>query len=420
MVRKVWVVLYFVVFVGCSGGERGEVEGSDEFVPWERPGEMEAMRWVRGDLHVHAAGASNDASPQSTPERIREVAIERGLDFVVLTDHSNSTGSDPWTLEEDPALFNLGPEFPRWEEAAELSDERFLMVQGNELSPRAVSSSVPTGHIGCIPGRLDGFDWDVAFVDRPRGSVTGGQALSQAQEAGCWAVVNHPYGPAWTSYDWSSFEYEGMEVWNGGAGFSGFDVAGIKAWACDLSAGRRVTAVGASDNHKVEQELPGEALDPALGEPSTYVWVSQLEWGEVVSGLRAGEVSVSDTGSPLEIDVFDGDGRWLAMAGGEVLAGGGRHVRLRGARAGGGEVRRLELLRIRRDGCEDDREEGAMNIPEPNWEVLGGWEVEGGGGFEEQIEVDLRAGDALFSWMVPAGRPVMARDVALSGAVYIK
>ena len=38
-----------------------------------------------------------------------------------------------------------------------------------------------------------------AFIDRPRGEVTGGQALAQALDRGCFAVVNHPWQPAMLS-----------------------------------------------------------------------------------------------------------------------------------------------------------------------------------------------------------------------------
>src|SRR5690606_15787840 len=66
-------------------------------------------QWWAGDFHVHATGASNDTGGDSLPEDIAMVAQQRGLDFVVLTDHSNSTGSDPSTTDEDPLLFNMGP-----------------------------------------------------------------------------------------------------------------------------------------------------------------------------------------------------------------------------------------------------------------------------------------------------------------------
>lgn len=419
-----------VVLAGCRNdaeaeadvgvAEEEEVDVGESFEPFERPAELSGEgRWIPGDLHVHSSGASNDTPRHSTPERVRVVGEERGLEFVVLTDHSNSTGSDPWTLEEDPALYNQGPEFPHWDRVAGLSDETFLLVQGNELSPVHSSTALPTGHIGCIPRSLTNFNPNIAFVDRPRGEVTGGEALAQAIAANCFSILNHPYGTAWISYDWTSYDYHAMEVWNGGLWFSLFDERGLKAWGCDLSQGRRVTPVGGSDNHDVESEPPGELLRPAMGVPTTWVWAPGLDWDQIVAGLEVGEVSISDTGTPLDIDVFDGEGRWLAMAGGDV-EGGDVTVRLRGARMADGpsEARNLKLYRQPAGVCEDTRSEGQIRVPEPNWEVLRSVPVVVGASFDEQWEVTLEAGDVIFAMVVP-DEIGSEQDVSISGPVYV-
>src|SRR5690625_3732232 len=92
--------------------------------------------WLPGDLHVHSTDASNDTGGDSTPEAIAQEAQELGLFFVVMTDHSNSTGSDTTTTDEDPELFNQGPEFVHWDKAKELSiAHEFILVSGNEISP---------------------------------------------------------------------------------------------------------------------------------------------------------------------------------------------------------------------------------------------------------------------------------------------
>jgi hypothetical protein len=420
------LVVFGQALFGCEESPAEVPDLGDEdvmeesFVPFERPTEIDGThRWIPGDLHVHSSGASNDTPRHSTPERIREVAIERGVEFVVLTDHSNSTGSDPYTLEEDPALFNQGPEFPHWDRVAALSDEQLILVQGNELSPVHPTEAGPTGHIGCVPGSLETFDPNIAFIDRPRGEVTGGQALRQAIDAGCFAILNHPYGPLWTSYDWTSYDYHGMEVWNGGARFSLLDVQGMRAWACDLSQGRRVTPVGASDNHDVESEPPGGALKPALGIPVTWVWAPALSWPEIIAGLEQGAVSISDTGVPLEIDAFDGEGRFQAMAGGESSPG-EIVLRVRGSRQvdGPAATRYLEVIRQPAGACDDTRAEFAVNVPEPNWEVLYRLPVAVGESVDELVHVVAQANDAFFAWIVPE-LPGSDQDVAISGAIFV-
>lgn len=267
--------------------------------------------WYAGDLHVHATGASNDTGGDSTPEDIKRVAMERGLYFVVLTDHSNSTGSDVTTTDEDPALFNMGPEFTFWDRAAELSEPgTFLMIDGNEISPVAVGEqpSTPTGHVGCIPADLDTFDRTGAFIDRPRGTVTGGDVLQQALDRGCFAVINHPYGVPWISFDWTGEGYHALEIWNGTTGQDQLDDQGRDAWRCDLLQGKSVTPIAASDNHRVLTELPGLPLHPALGAPRTSVFAAAPDWPAIVDGLRAGDVVLHEGDSWLLLDGYARDG----------------------------------------------------------------------------------------------------------------
>lgn len=308
-------------------------------------------QWYRGDLHVHATGASNDASKDSTPEAIAAMAKKRGLAFVVLTDHSNSTGSDTTTTDEDPRLFNKGPEFPYWDKAQKISTPgTFLLIDGNEISPVAKGErpKVPRGHIGCVPKDLATFDRSGAFVDRPRGEVTGKQALDQALQRGCFAIVNHPYAPTtWITYDWTSYDYHGMEIWNGGLGLDIFDLYAYDAWRCDLLQGRTVTPIAASDNHRVNIEAPGGGLNPALGYPSTSVFAAQLTWPAIVQGLVQGNVALHEGDSFLQLHGYDADKR---HAQGKAI----RWLRIRGSvdkRAEGPVVLKL----TRATACQDPR-----------------------------------------------------------------
>ncbi len=282
------------------------------FLPADPPGD-----WYAGDLHVHSTGASNDTGGDSFPADIARLAQVRGLSFVVLTDHSNSTGSDTETTVEDPALFNQGPEFPYWGEVAHQTvPGRFLMVDGNEISPLAAGDAPvePRGHIGCIPADLATFNQGGAFIDRPRGPVTGGDALSQARERGCFTIVNHPYGLApWIRYDWTDMGYDALEVWNGGAGLDRADWLAHDTWRCDLLAGRAVTPIASSDNHRVRTPPPGEVLHPALGWPSTEVYLTELTWPAVVQALRAGHVSMHEGDSRVYLTGYD-DG-WVRLRG---------------------------------------------------------------------------------------------------------
>lgn len=267
-------------------------------------------QWYKGDFHVHATGASNDTGGDSYPIDIKAKALERGLDFVILTDHSNSTGSDASTTEEDSILFNMGPEFPYWQEAEDLSEAgTFLMVDGNEISPRSPINTEATGHIGCIPISLENFDTTSPFIDRPMGSVTGGEALQQALDRGCFSVINHPYGSFnWIKYDWSSYDYHAIEIWNGTVGFDASDEAAYNAWRCDLLSGRNVAAIGGSDNHRVNYDPPGEALNPCLACPKTAVFACEFTWEEIMQGLQNGKTAIGEGESIVYINGYNQEG----------------------------------------------------------------------------------------------------------------
>ena len=412
---RIW---YLVCILGVSCSESTEPTALVTDGPPNLGERTWTGNWYAGDLHVHATGASNDTGGDSFPETIRDVATLRGLDFVVLTDHSNSTGSDPTTRDEDPALFNSGPEFPFTERAASLSSSDFLMLDGNELSPVSADMESPKGHIGCIPRPGPGFDVDAVFIDRPRGEVTGGEALSQARDAGCFTVLNHPYALApWIAFDWTGENYDAVEVWNGGLQFDRSDFDGLKAWACDIANGHRPVLVGGSDNHRVNIEPPGEPTNPALGLPVTWVFADELSQDGIVKALDEGLTSVSDTGFPLELDVFDAKGHWLGMQGSQVSSEQVAWIRLKTAGFTADEPRRLKLFKIAAGHCDDTRLAGESLVPEPNLiEVL---DLPISTGPVTHVQAfSLAPGDAIFAAILPE-EPIafLHLDIALTNAL---
>lgn len=328
----------------------------DDYEP-DPPGQ-----WFKGDFHVHATGASNDTgNVPSYPTDIKQTAKQLGLDFLVLTDHSNSTGSDPSTTAEDPALFNQGPEFPYWQECANLTDPDFLMIDGNEISPRHPDNNVPTGHVGCIPMNLQTFDTTVAFVDRPMGTVSGASTVQQARDAGCFVIINHPY--AFTqhiSYDWTSYDYDALEIWNGTVGYDFQDQDGRSAWLCDLLGGKQTVAVGGSDCHRSYINPPGSGVDPALGYPTTAVFAERLEWSSIMQGLKAGQTAIFGGESRLFIDGYD---EGFCRAESNTT----RYLRLRGFLDG--NIGPATLTLTRAVSCADSRPDHTVG-PEIEHEIL--------------------------------------------------
>ena len=76
-----------------------------------------------------------------------------------------------------------------------------------------------------------------------------------------------------------------MEVVNGDLAEG--PLAGWTFWAGLLSKGHRLTAVGGSDEHAVD-----DPLDRRLGRPATVVWARALSEPAIVDGLKIGRAYV--------------------------------------------------------------------------------------------------------------------------------
>ncbi|MCB9779095.1 MAG: CehA/McbA family metallohydrolase [Alphaproteobacteria bacterium] len=312
-----------------------------------------AGEWTGGDLHVHTSTGSNDTDGVSFVDDQAAAARDRGLDWLVFTDHSNSAGSmdcETGDVEDCP---NQGPEFPARDAVDAWSGDMTLAV-GVELSPvAALDGGDPRGHVLCVPRPGDPFaDVDDAFVDRPTGDVTGGAGVAWCQDRGGFAVVAHPYNIArWIAYDWTADAYDGIEVFNGGGGgFDGFDRQGVDAWLCDLAQQRPVVAVGGSDCHRATTEGPPPGLlDQAVGWPTTWVRAASTGRDDVLAALAAGRVTVSEPGVRLQVEASTG-GPWVGP--GESLAAGTLTLRLHGETDVSGT--HLQVLHVAAGACTDD------------------------------------------------------------------
>ena len=396
-------------------------------------------RWLAGDFHVHSSVGSNDTrypdgSLRSSPETIRDVARERGLSFVVITDHSNSTGSDASTQVEDPDLWNLGPEFPLWDEAAALSDASLLVINGNEISPVAqldadlcpecdslgTERPEPRGHVGCIPESLAGFVLTGPFIDRPPGLVAGGTSVVDCQNRGGFAIVNHPFPRAtpWLEYDWTDLGYDALEVYNGSIGWDVFDRSAYDAYLCDRLLGRDVVAVGGSDNHRAPvpyDEPVGVQLGAPLGLPLTSVFADAVEWPAIMEAVRAGRIVMHERGTFVEFDAMAAASR-LGGIGDRVEANAVDAFVLRGRSP---RPQSLRLFHVAPDACTDRRVPGRDLAPTVVVTTVHAIEVCAGGAcaFEERVAVAGEAG----LWFASVGdfdtRGVGVRDVAVTNVL---
>jgi len=384
-----------------------------------------AGRWVDGDVHVHSTGGSNDTDSSSFPADLAAVARTRGLDFLILTDHSNATGGLGFgdDVENHP---NVGPEFPYRDTVAALSvPGEFVMLDGNEISPIESLTTIgrPRGHVGCLPKPGDPFrdaGTSFAFIDRPPGAIPGGDGVKSCHSIGGFAVINHPFTFAtWTAYDWTSFEYDAIEVWNGGLEFDAWDLKGMQAWWCDRALGRTVAPIGASDCHRAHLDPPGTLTDPALGVARTLVFVPELSAEGVTAGIAAGRTVAHDWVGRLEVWAgLEGTTR-AYLPGDRVKAPAGATLRFH-LRGHADRAAQVQVLSVGAGECVDHRTDATLGEPEvkPRRDAYALIEQ---GDFELTLDVAVEPGrDYAVRLWHPLDDDKFQRGLALSNALRVE
>lgn len=228
------------------------------------------LYWVSGDLHVHSNHSDGDTSVDGVLEKARSM----GLDFISVTDHNTTSH-----------LAGLGGG---------------MVVPGEEVTTYK-------GHMNVLGVR----SW-VDFRVRSNNGLR--RLLEYLRRRGLLAYPTHPRKPG-VGWEWGSLMgFDAIEVWNGAWWSLNYEALG--EWEKTVSSGLRVVALGGSDAHQVTR-----AIDRAntLGTPTVHVLVKDQSPSEIIRGLRAGRVVLTEgPGGPMiEFSVVDGRGR-AASVGGEV------------------------------------------------------------------------------------------------------
>jgi hypothetical protein len=307
--------------------------------------------WMAGDLHVHTIyGHDTCTSPTEawdyeSPDRAARRACEdpytlgfapadrladaesRGLDFVALTDHNNVVGQgDPGYLGYDGPVVKV----PAYENS-QPGHVQMLGARGCY------------GNDGLVPGVVVECHHEVHDQ-----TAAGEQRLADALRADGGAFqVNHPSDHNWPSRYGTAVVPDSVEVWNIGlwafqrpAPSANDNDTSLAYYDSFLRAGNRVAATGGSDSHwQTTSQFQG------IGEPTTWVWVTERSAAGVLAGIRAHRTTVS-TEPParhgprvyLEADK-DGDGTYDAMVGDTVKPG--TRFRVRTENAVPGSVLRI-------------------------------------------------------------------------------
>lgn len=252
-------------------------------------------RWYRGDLHVHSR-ESGDARPDL--DAVAEAARAAGLDFVILSDHNVVTSGD-------------------WIADAQARHPDVLLVPGIEYTTY-------DGHANA-PGATAWLDHRVG-----QPGVTASAAAADAVAQGALFSINHPtleLGETCIGCAWGHevpTDTHAVEVANGGWEPVGalFTPSAIAFWEGLAAEGRRLAAVGGSDDHKAGEDLG--AFDSPIGTPTTWVYATELSHAALLEGLRAQRTMVGLDGPDSPAVAWGSDG---VAEGGDVV-GSPQHLTL--------------------------------------------------------------------------------------------
>jgi hypothetical protein len=246
-----------------GAGEAGVLADGPGFsfdfaVPDSRPG------WYCGELHLH----SDMSTGRADVATIARVAVERGLDFLGLTDHFTPS------------------HWPRIEEL-EASGRRPLFLRSLELAGDRGHANLHGLRFWPDPFPDDSDGAVAAFLGRKVvGSMEEAAALVHAQ--GGLFCINHPLsaGVAWRYGDFPLEKADLFEVACLPDGPASFLYPTL--WDGLLREGFRLTGVGSSDSHDPEQDGPW-----ALGRIRNWVRAASLSREGILAGLASGESYVA-------------------------------------------------------------------------------------------------------------------------------
>ncbi len=258
--------------------------------PAERPPRRhlparDGHRWLAGDLHAHTVHSDGVL----TVAELAVLAVERGLDFLAVTDHN--------TVSHHAEL------------PAAATQYGITLIPGQELTTDGGHAGA-LGDIGWVDFRRPADDW-----------------LDATEAGGGLLSVNHPFAGPVSWLHPMRRRPPLVELWH----WSWLDLR----WTTPLSWWQAWDAtaipVGGSDWHR-----PGSDAPP--GRPTTWVESAGSEPGDVLAGLRAGLVAISaERDGPVllrhdgNLVAIDADGMTLAGPQGPCARVRGDLARLAGA-----------------------------------------------------------------------------------------
>jgi hypothetical protein len=184
--------------------------------------------WYRGDLHYHCGYTDNPAERGYPLEVTKQAAIQAGLDWLLLTDHSTDLSPERYRAE--------------LEDVKRLRDGRLMLIRGEEIT--AVSGGdrvLNTVHMVTAPSPDDpdkGFpdlkNPDDVVITTGDGSPSSAatplkDALARIAAAGGFTYAAHPFDPISPIMRGGKWDMEADFLAPGGKQLQA-PVAGLESW----------------------------------------------------------------------------------------------------------------------------------------------------------------------------------------------
>lgn len=229
----------------------------------------EGPRWFAGEMHSH----TNHSDGRASLAEVRQAIREKGLDFMVLSDH-NTIAAHPEIPRE-----NCNP----------------LVIPGLEWTTFH-------GHAVAV-GIREYVDW------RARREDTLQDKIDAVHRQGGLVSIAHPFtvgdpfctGCEWEYHNVDLSQVDLLEIWSGSWQKTAIpNWRALTWWDELLNQGLRITGVGARDLHRLEQLDESDA-------PNTYVYAWACSQAEILTALKRGAVQVS-VGPLADVKVITGKG----------------------------------------------------------------------------------------------------------------
>lgn len=249
-----------------------------------------SRRWLKGDLHTH----TEHSDGANSVEEIVRNAIEKGLDFLAVTDHNTTT---------------------HHAELDRLAQLPIVLIPGEEVTTY-------WGHANTWGLR----EW-IEFRCADEASLASVHEYVQRQ--GALLSVNHPKsgGPPWLFRGWEG--HQAMEVWQAPWRFRNWE--SLQRWDGLLNRGQRIVAVGGSDTHSIPPAPPRHPH--GIGNPTTWVYADDPPTERsILDAIKAGHVFISDAPEGPELVLraaSNGDGEYETLPGDTLAASDGERIRFR-------------------------------------------------------------------------------------------